>query len=65
MIVSQRFRKRSIRQTDKMVGIVVASLPFIGKAIVRTYIPEKTFMIIPPLIINSMAKIAGRSGFCL
>lgn len=36
-----------------------------GEDAVGRYMPEKTFMMMPPLIINSIAKIAGRSGFCL
>ncbi len=30
-----------------------------------TYMLEKTFMMMPPEIISTMARIAGRSGFCL
>ncbi len=31
----------------------------------KVYIDENTFMIIPPVIIRTMARIAGKSGFCL
>jgi len=30
-----------------------------------TYMLEKTFMMMPPEIISTMARIAGRSGFYL
>ncbi len=31
----------------------------------RRYMLEKTFMITPPEMISAIARMAGRSGFCL
>ncbi len=36
-----------------------------ARVLSRRYMLEKTFMITPPEMISAIARMAGRSGFCL
>ena len=44
---------------------VISAFTAINEGAGETYMLEKTFMMMPPEIISTMARIAGRSGFCL
>lgn len=37
----------------------------LARVLSRRYMLEKTFMITPPEMISAIARMAGRSGFCL
>lgn len=48
-----------------LLSEVISAFTAINEGAGGTYMLEKTFIMMPPEMISTMARIAGISGFCL